>query len=126
MSRRPLTRRVIAALLLVQLTACYSWRPTTVSPQTLIPVEQPSEVRVMLTSQETITLTYPTLRNDSISGVVPYLDGYRRAVAVSDISRLEVRRVSTGRTLALVLPLAGVAAIFIGYLISCGGSYDFC
>ena len=32
--RTPLARRVIAALLMVLLTACHTWQPTTVSPQT--------------------------------------------------------------------------------------------
>ena len=52
----PLARRFIAALLMVPLTACYSWRPTTVSPQQLIPREQPFSVRATLMSGETITV----------------------------------------------------------------------
>ena len=60
MGLRPLARRVIAALLLVLLTACHSWRPTTVSPQQLIPEEQPSLVRVTLIDGETVTVRDPT------------------------------------------------------------------
>jgi hypothetical protein len=82
-------------------------------------------VRVTLRSGAKVTLENPTVRNDSIAGVVPSLTGYRRTVAVSDVSRLEVRRVSVGRTIGLVLPLATVAAIFIGFVIECSGS-DFC
>ena len=67
--RTPLTRRFIAALLMVLLTACHSWQPTTVSPQQLIPEEQPSPVRVTLTNGETVTIKDPTMRNDSIVGV---------------------------------------------------------
>jgi len=44
-ARTPLARRVIAALLLVQLTACHTWQPTTVSPQGWTPEERPSCVR---------------------------------------------------------------------------------
>ena len=68
-TRTPLARRVIAALLMVLLNACQSWRPTTVSPHTLIPEEQPSLVRVTLIDGETVTVRDPTMRNDSIVGV---------------------------------------------------------
>ncbi len=112
-TRTPLARRVIAALLLVLLTACHSWQPTTVSPQQLIAEEQPSSVRVTLMNDETITLEYPTMRNDSIIGVVPYLTGYSRTVAVSDVSGVEVRQLNAGRTTVLSLLLAGVAAFGI-------------
>ena len=111
-TRTPLARRFIAALLLVLLTACHSWQPTTVSPQQLIAEEQPSSVRVTLMNDETITLEYPTMRNDSIIGVVPYLTGYSRTVAVSDVSRFEVRQPNAGRTRVLLL-LTGLAAIGI-------------
>ena len=121
-TRIPLARRVIAALLMVLLTACHSWEPTTISPQQVILEEAlPSSVRVTLTNEETITLTNPTIRNDSITGIVQYLTGYRRTVAVSDISRVEVRRVNPAGAIgvgllasfALFLAAAGIA--FSGY-----------
>ena len=62
--RNPLERRVIAALLMVLLTACHSWRPTTVSPQGWTPEERPSSVRATLTNGETITVENPIVRND--------------------------------------------------------------
>ena len=96
--RNPLARRVIAALLMVLLTACYSWRPTTVSPQTLIPAEQPSSVRVTLRSGEVVTFQSPTMRSDSIVGAT---DASVAAVASRDVSLFEVRRVSVGKTIGL-------------------------
>ena len=68
-TRTPLARRIIAALLQVLMTACQSWRPTYVSPESLIPVERPSSVRATLRSGATVTLENPTMRNDSIFGV---------------------------------------------------------
>ena len=119
MSMRPLTRRVIAAPLLVLLTACYNWRATTVSPQTLIPAEQPSSVRVTLLNGETVTVENPTVRNDSIVGVTDASVG----VASRDVRSLEVRRFSVGKTIELGLGiaagLAAVAAVVI--LIACSG-----
>ncbi len=109
-TRTPLTRRVIAALLLVLLTACYSWQPTTVSPQQLIPEEQPSSVRVTLMNDETVTVRDPTMRNDSIVGATDAGRALtRRAVGVAsrDVRLLEVRRLSVSKS---VLTSAAVAA----------------
>ena len=104
----PLAGRVTAALLLVLLTACHSWRPIFVSPQTLIPAERPSSVRVTLTSGARVTLEYPTTRNDSIFGVT---DAGVVGVASRDIGLLEVRHFSVGKTIGLVLGTAvGVVA----------------
>ena len=109
-TRTPLARRFIAALLLVLLTACYSWRPTTVTPQQLISEELPSFVRVTLSSGETIFFENPSVRNDSIVGT-----GSSVRVASRDIRLLEVRRFSVGKTIGLVVPLivVGLAVIVI-------------
>ena len=105
-TRTPLARRVIAALLLVLLTACHSWQPTTVSPQQLIAEERPSSVRATLTSGRTITVEDPTMRNDSIVG---YTDAGVAAVASRDVRLLEVRGVDVGQTVGFVLTTAAVA-----------------
>ena len=109
MSRRtPLARRVIAALLMVLLTACQTWRPTTVSPHTLIPAEQPSSVRITLTSGEVITVENPTMRNDSIVGATDEGRALtRRAVGVAsrDVRLLEVRRLSVTKNIVLAVSL---------------------
>ena len=98
-TRTPLTRRVIAGLLMVLLPGCYSWQPTTVGPAGWTPEERPSSVRATLTSGRTITLKDPTMRNDSITGIIQDPNGYRRAVAVSDVSTVEVRRIHTVTTI---------------------------
>ena len=109
-TRIPLARQVIAALLMVLLNACHSWRPTTVSPQTLIPEEQPSLVRVTLIDGETVTDRDPTMRNDSIVGVTDAVGALMTrgvGVASRDVRLLEVQRFSPFRT---VLASAAVAA----------------
>ena len=111
--RTPLARRVIAALLMVLLTACQTWRPTFVSPQQLIPVERPSSVRATLRSGEEVTLENPTVRNDSIFGVT---DAGVVGVASEDLGLLEVRRVSILRSiglgyLALILLISAACAL---------------
>ena len=97
-TRTPRARRAIAALLMLPLTACQTWRPTFVSPQTLIPVEQPSSVRATLRSGARVTLENPTMRDDSIFGVT-----YAGVVGVAsdDIGLFEVRRLSTLRSIGL-------------------------
>ena len=127
MSRRtPLARRVIAALLMVLLTACQTWRPTFVSPQTLIPVEQPSSVRATLRSGTRVTLENPTMRNDSIFGVT---DAGVVGVASQDLGLLEVQRLSILRTVGatwLLVSLA-VGAVSVVLIAGCAlGGRDDC
>ncbi len=108
MGMRPLARRFIAALLLVLLTACHSWRPTTVSPQQLIPEERPSRVRVTLMDDETVTITDPTMRNDSIVGVTDAVGALMTrpvGVASRDVRLLEVRRLSVTKNIVLAVAL---------------------
>ena len=97
-TKTPLARRVIVALLMVLLTACQTWRPTPVSPQALIPVEQPSSVRATLRSGARLTLENPTMRNDSIFGVT---DAGVVGVASQDLGLLEVQRLSILRSIGL-------------------------
>ncbi len=105
--RISLPRRVTAALLVVLLTACHSWRPTAAGPQRLIATEQPSSVRVTLTGGEVVTLQSPTMRSDSIIGV---LGGAVVAVASSDVGWVEVRRFSIWKTIGLVYASTAVAS----------------
>ena len=106
-------QRFIAALLNVLLTACQTWRPTAVSPQQLIPVEQPSSVRATLRSSARVTLENPTVRNDSIFGVT---DAGLVGVASEDIGLLEVRRTSILRSIGLgyVIIVGAVIVLAIG------------
>jgi len=108
--RTPMARRFIAAMLMVPLMACQTWRPTAVSPQQLIPLEQPSSVRATLRSSARVTLENPTVRNDSIFGVT---DAGVVGVASEDIGLLEVRRTGVLRSIGLgYLIILGAAVVF--------------
>ena len=111
-TRSPLARRGIAALLLVLLTACYSWQPITVSPQGWPLEERPSSVRVTRTSGEVMTVRDPIVRNGSILG---YSDAGPAAAALGDVRLLEVRRSNRGATIGLVGLVVGVLAV--GYIL---------
>ena len=93
--RTPLARRVIAAFLLVVITACQTWRPTYVGPQELIPVERPLSVRATLRGGEIMTVWNPTMRNDSIVSARRFAGA--QAVSVRDVRLLEVRRTTLQR-----------------------------
>ncbi len=117
-TRTPLARRIIAALLLTLITACQTWRPTYVSPQSLIPVERPSSVRATLRSGARVTLENPTMRNDSIFGLT-----YAGVVGVAsrDIGLLEVRKLSIWRTLGF-----GYLVFVFVVILACAAEGDDC
>ncbi len=117
-ARTPLARRVIAALLLVLLTACHSWRPTTVSPQGWTPEERPSSVRATLRSGEIRTVWEPTMRNDSIVSATGFAGA--AAVALRDVRLLEVRHSNIAGSIGLGL-LASVAVLFLAAAAACAG-----
>ena len=108
-TRTPLVQRVIAALLMVMLTACQSWRPATFSPRQLLPEDQPSSLRVTLMNGETVTVRDPIMRNDSIVGATDTGLG----VASRDVRLLEVQRLEVGRTIVSGLFLGLVTAFFV-------------
>ncbi len=115
----PLARRVIAAVLMVLLTACYNWEPTAVSPQTLIPAEHPSSVRVTLINGETVTVRDPTVRNDSILGATDAGRALtRRAVGVAsrDVRLLEVQRLSVRKFVGIGLSVAPLVALWVFFI----------
>ena len=134
--RTPLTRRFTVVLLLVLLTACHSWQPTTVSPQQLIEEEQPDRIRVTRPDSTTLVVTDPTVVNDSIATVLEECQtsvyGGRSncrvvevipLIAVDDVASLEVRRVATGRTIRLVVlvPATAYGLLLLGFAFTGGG-----
>ena len=103
-------QRFIAALLMVLLTACQTWQPITVSPQGWTPEERPSSVRITRTSGEVLTVRDPIVRNGSILGDT---DAGVAAVALGDVSLLEVWRLNIGQTIGLGVGLTAVVSIIL-------------
>ena len=127
-------RRLAAPLMLVlYLTGCYSWQTATISPWQPIEEEQPSAlwvltggrqeqpsaVRVTLTDGRQLILDDPITHSDSIFGT--YLERPAQ-VAVSSVSTVGVRHVSSGRTALLILTL--VAALLTYAFVICGTFMD--
>ena len=117
-TRTPLAQRIIAALLLTLITACQTWRPTYVSPQSLIPVERPSSVHATLRRGAKVTLENPTMRNDSIFGLT-----YAGVVGVAsrDIGLLEVRKLSIWRSIGF-----GYLVFVFVVILACAAEGDDC
>ena len=106
-----MSRRLIAyALLLWYLPACTTWHfEDGVSPLQLIAAQHPNVVRVTLPDRSRIVLHQPRIAaGDSLSGI---LNGAPSSVAVSDVTQVAIRKVSTGRTVGLVVGLGAVAAL---------------
>lgn len=97
--------RVLLAFLVLQTSACYTWRATSTSPAEVVRAEAPLRVRVSVDSAR-VVIRSPTVVADS-------LIGESARVAVADVRQLEVRRISWGRTLALYVPL-GLATAYAG------------
>jgi len=133
----PKPHAVVLLLLGLQLSACSTWQPRTVSPQEVIDMEQPSRVRitvqarlieeaqpalarVTLTDESQIVLRNPTVTNGMIIGttdagpVVRFLLG--------DVQTIEIQELSALRTAALSGSIALVSTLFIVLLRGLSGS----
>jgi hypothetical protein len=110
-------------LLVLHLTGCQTWQPTTVRPRQLIEEEQPSEIRIIGSAGSQVTLSSPSLKGDSIIGTRVRL---RRTETVtvpfSDIDGIAVKRIAGLRTLGaiLLIPTLIVATFAVGCVDSCG------
>ena len=124
--RRPFARLIAALLLAVHLTGCYNWHTPTISPAQIIADEQPAKVRVTQTDGTRLTLDDPTIQNDSIRGrsgpgIIFSLFAPSSSVALSDVSTIEVRRLSAGKTPGAVVgvPLLAWGAVVLIFAV-CG------
>ena len=106
-ARKPVFRGLVLLPLLLSVVGCKTWEPATVTPQTLITDERPSSVRVTTADGIQVTLRSPLFVNDSIVSAVAPQPGAvvvppRVGVPEADVNLMEVPRLSTGRTIALV------------------------
>jgi len=102
MTKTLLYRPVAALMFVLHLGACSTWRPVTVSPRQFIEEEQPDRIRVWQDARAT-ELRDPRIGGDTLTSMVP---NERGKIALTDITLIEVRRFSYGRTLFLGLGVA--------------------
>ncbi len=99
----------LAAILTLSLTACYSWHAEPVRPLEAVAEAQPAQIRVTTADGMVVAIDSPAVHNDSIVGTTG--EGTLR-LAIDDISGLEVRRESAGKSLLLFLGIiSGAAAL---------------
>jgi hypothetical protein len=107
------TRLAAAILLLAYVPACTSYQVMT-DPSTglLAPVKPVEEVRITLRTGERFELNSPLVYGDSLKGF--QIEGSARSVAMGDMTEVEVRKPSAGKTVGLVLGIAVAAGLVAG------------
>jgi hypothetical protein len=105
--RFSLCRTVCVVLLLTQLIACMTWRPVPAAQGGTEPI---ARARLRLRSGAELSLRDVSVRGDSAVG---YTDNphERRAVPITDVASIEQRKLSVGRTAAVVVGVAAVTTI---------------
>jgi hypothetical protein len=123
-ARRRARARLTSALLLA-LTACTTWKPTTTPLPLLLAKEQPQRLRVSLVRGGTITLRNPILRGDSlVDGRSPRSATIRgdplpssTTTAESAVALSDVTSVAVGRTKVLGTLGVAVSVVAGGFLV---------
>jgi len=103
-SRSSISLRRTVALVLIPLvaTGCHSWRTAAVAPRAVIESEHPYVVRVTTQDSARQVLRGPRIVADTLRGA---RGNDSVAVALRDVTRMDVERFSAGKTAALVVVL---------------------
>jgi hypothetical protein len=120
-----MSTKVLVMILLAATTACYSWRLEPVAPDATVSAVPSGVARVTLRNARRFEVADPTLANDTLRGwnLWALTNGRRIAVVVpvSEITRVESRHLSAGKTTALALVVAAPVALIIGLSTVCWG-----
>ena len=114
--------RPMAVLLLVlQLQACTSWRPVTVSPREFIEEEQPSAIRVTRPDGTSLFMENPTVADDSIFSVCRPEDGSSCTIrtgslSLDDVSALEAPRTDIDKSIGAIIGTGFLLSLVYGAL----------
>jgi hypothetical protein len=107
--------RILVLLGVLALGAgCSTWRPQGLAPEAILAREQPSQMRIAGGPEGPVVFRHARVEGDSLVGEVRHA---RTAIALDDVTRVEVRRhdPTAARILApLVVVVATVGAIFVG------------
>jgi hypothetical protein len=111
-----LLRLVLSAAITVQTVGCNSWEVQQVSPRAFIEQKRPSKVQVRHADGARLTLHHPSVKGDSLVSA-GRKDTVR--VALADVHRVAVRKLSPLRTFGLTALIVGG---FFGFacLMACG------
>jgi hypothetical protein len=122
-------RPVAVLLLCMHLGGCTTWQPVQVSPREFIEAENPYKIRFRDYSGAWLHVTYPRVAGDTISGTTPERrpsDGKLVEtpirMAVTDVPRIEAKRINKPQTVAAVVVVTSVVvgAILCATGLACG------
>jgi hypothetical protein len=95
-------------------TGCAGWQVQEAAPASVVADRLPPQVRLMLTNGARVVIESPTVRNDSVIGFtrMPGAPPAVRAIAATDIARIETMETDVLRTAAVAAGL-GVTILFV-------------
>jgi xanthine/uracil/vitamin C permease (AzgA family) len=104
-----------AALLVVAAPGCSRWGITSVAPRAAVQDSRPKAVRVTTFTGSSVILAEPSVRGDSLVGLLRHNGNRATAVSLGDVASLETRRFDVPGTMALIA-VGGAAAFGLVYL----------
>jgi len=111
----PRARRTVALVLLsCYLPSCTNWHTQRAGVETVVESRQPDKIQIMTHYGDKFALANPRIEGDSLVGIQynVSMNPPRRAVALSDIRQVALRKTDVGKTVGLVVGL-GVAALLV-------------
>jgi hypothetical protein len=120
---------VAVVLLCMHLGGCTTWQPVQVTPREFIEAEHPYKIRFRDYSGAWLHVTYPRVAGDTISGTTPERrpsDGKLVEapirMAVTDLPRIEAKRINKPQTVTAVVVVTSVVvgAILCATGVACG------
>jgi hypothetical protein len=103
--------RRLLLLALAFLAGCHSWKPSDLTPAATLAEKPRTEIRVITPAGRTV-VQRPSVVGDSLVGSTSAGSALRRyAVALRDVTRVDVRRLDRGKTVAVLggVVLVGIA-----------------
>jgi hypothetical protein len=94
--------------------ACTTWKSQRVAPQQVVTAKRPDHVRVLLADSTQLELWKPRISGDSLVGRLERTNSTRLGgIPLSDIKQLQIRRLTTGGTIVVVVASVGLAALLV-------------
>jgi hypothetical protein len=106
-------RTIVAAILIVILTSCTTWKPVAVSPENYIRAHDPDAVWLQLEDGSTLMLARPRVIGDSLRGISA---GAYRNVALTKVTQMRAQEHSGKKTAIAAAASAGFAVGIIYWL----------
>jgi hypothetical protein len=102
-------RAPVALLTSLCTSACLTWHPEQVAPQTVLQKWQPTTLRVTRTDSSQVVLDHPELHGDTLVGIGR--DKTEVRVPLDSVRQTATRRIHAGKT---VLAIVGIGAAALG------------